>query len=57
MVDDAVAGIIAVQLGLAEHFAYETSILAASDQIGDLSVGRDTPFWDFTDDRKNLVNE
>ena len=38
VVDDAVAGIIAVPFGMAEHLAHKAGIFTAADQAGNLPV-------------------
>ena len=57
MVHDAVTGKIAVMLGHAEHLPDEAGIALATDQAGDLPVGRDAAVWDLPDDGEDLVNE
>lgn len=51
MVDNAMTGVVAVILGVAQYFADQPGIFAAADEAGNLSVGGDFAFGNFFNDR------
>ena len=57
VIDHAVAGVIAIERGLAEHFSHKACVFAASDQVGNLTVGSDAAFGDFADDGEDFVDK
>ena len=57
MVDDAVAGKIAIAFSARQDFCNQSGVFFFADEARNLSVGGNAPFRDFRDDGKHFISE